>query len=243
MFFVHSWRRLDDPDNTEIGGTTLYVLDIIYNINKKFHCYFAKWWNSRLKLYCYDDIPRGIFTDQRWIDLVPAYFNVKIIKNPGFNMAPWNLSTRHLSIIKKKILVNDRYKLVFFHYSGFDSGANETVFNYYVKDKENIIYKLRNEYINEMNEFGQKTFGKPDWSYGTYENGEKISTEIRLLYRNKNYFEKIDTNPFLLSNEHLYNMMCPESNVIPYVPKWKRILKLFLPLRIRRCIKILLGLE
>lgn len=39
MFFVHIWRRLDDPDNTEIGGTTLYVLDIIYNINKKFHCY------------------------------------------------------------------------------------------------------------------------------------------------------------------------------------------------------------
>ena len=238
-------RNKIDIDNNELCALQhgVYNLGFLGVKNDLEGMSFAKWWNSRLNLYCYDDIPRGIFTDQRWIDLVPAYFNVKIIKNPGYNMAPWNLSTRHLSIINKKVLVNDRYELVFFHYSGFDSGANETVFNYYVKDKENIIYKLRNEYINEMNEFGQKTFGKHDWSYGIYENGEKINTEIRLLYRNKNYFEKIDTNPFLLSNEHLYNMMCLESKVISYIPKWKRILKLFLPLRIRRCIKILLGLE
>ena len=42
---------------------------------------FANWWNNRLQLYCYDDIPRGIFTDQRWVDLAPAYFDVYIMKN------------------------------------------------------------------------------------------------------------------------------------------------------------------
>lgn len=75
---------------------------------------FATWWKSRLELYCYDDIPRGIFTDQRWCDLAPAYFDVYILKNPGYNMAPWNLSTRKISYKDDKILVNSKYELVFF---------------------------------------------------------------------------------------------------------------------------------
>lgn len=27
---------------------------------------FLNWWNSRLMNYCYDDIPNGLFTDQKW---------------------------------------------------------------------------------------------------------------------------------------------------------------------------------
>lgn len=204
---------------------------------------FARWWNNRLKLYCYDDIPHGIFTDQRWIDLAPAYFDVKIIKNPGYNVAPWNLSKRELSIKNGKILVNNQYELVFFHFSGFDSGANETMLNYYVKNKDNIVYKLRDNYIQELEDFGQEKFGRYTWSYGMYESGELISQQVRLLYRDNDLSVKIDTNPFLLSNEHLLHILCPKNINITYISKWKRVLKLFIPFRIRRCIKILLGRE
>ena len=38
------------------------------------------WWAERLYLYCYDDMANGIFTDQKWIDLAPCFFNVKITK-------------------------------------------------------------------------------------------------------------------------------------------------------------------
>ena len=30
---------------------------------------FASWWEERLLSFCYDEIPRGLFTDQRWCDL------------------------------------------------------------------------------------------------------------------------------------------------------------------------------
>ena len=42
------------------------------------------WWAQRLRHFCHYDIPRGLFTDQRWIDLVPAQFDrVNIVPRPG----------------------------------------------------------------------------------------------------------------------------------------------------------------
>lgn len=234
-----------DIDNNELCALQhgVYNLGFLAVKNDSEGMKFARWWNNRLKLYCYNDIPHGIFTDQRWVDLAPAYFDVKIIKNPGYNVAPWNLSRRELSIIDGKILVNKQYDLIFFHFSGFDSGANEEMLNYYVKNKNNIVYKLRDDYIQELEGFGQKKFGKYIWSYGTYESGELISPKVRLLYRDNDSSMKIDTNPYLLSNEHLLHILSPKNINTAYTPKWKRILKLFIPYRIRRCLKILIGRE
>ena len=35
---------------------------------------FAAWWRDRLHRFCWDDVPGGLFVDQRWCDLVPALF-------------------------------------------------------------------------------------------------------------------------------------------------------------------------
>ena len=168
---------------------------------------FARWWRDRLGLFCYDDIPRGIFTDQRWVDFAPAYFNVYILKNPGYNMAPWNLSTRKLKFKNNKLIVNDEFELIFFHFSGFDSGANEKVFNRYVPDKEEDIYTLRNEYISQMNFYGQEKIGKHPWSYDYYVSGEKINQKTRILYRNKKLEHSINENPFSLNDKEIKKIL------------------------------------
>lgn len=201
---------------------------------------FAKWWKDRLELYCYDDIPKGIFTDQRWCDLAPAYFNVYILKNPGYNMAPWNLSTRKLELKNNKIIVNKQFELVFFHYSGFDSGANETVFNYYVPDKDNYIYTLRNEYIEKMNSKNQSALGKYKWTYDYYFNGEKIDKEVRIHYRDKKYFETIDVNPFALSNKHFHKIFGPnveKKNNNTEDSFVRKVFRKIVPFRIRKRLK------
>ena len=62
---------------------------------------FAAWWRDRLLQFCFDDIPSGLFTDQRWCDLVPAFFsNVHVLRDSGYNVASWNLSRRPISIEK-----------------------------------------------------------------------------------------------------------------------------------------------
>jgi hypothetical protein len=144
---------------------------------------FINWWTSRLAMFCYDDIPRGIFTDQKWIDLAPCFFNVYILKHPGYNIAPWNLSRRKVTKTQEEeYLVNDK-PIRFFHFSGFDSGANEGMINKYVPDRSNSIYPLRNQYVIELDKAGQKTIGETPWSYDYYFNGEKIDREARLIYR------------------------------------------------------------
>ena len=229
-----------DIDNNELCALQhgVYNLGFVGVKKSEEGLKFASWWNSRLQLYCYDDIPKGIFTDQRWVDLAPAYFNVYILKNPGYNMAPWNLSTRKLSEKNKKILVNDKYELVFFHYSGFDSGANETVFNYYVKDKNNIIFNLRNEYIEKMNKHGQKEIGKSKWTYSEYNDGNSISREVRIIYRNVGFDKIIDVNPFSLSDKHIREMIEP-SKYIPQkdVSLFRNIARIIIPFKLRKYLK------
>src|SRR6185295_16175407 len=69
---------------------------------------FAAWWDERLTQYCYDEPSSGIFVDQKWCELVPAFFNnVKIVRDPGCNVASWNLSKRQILIDRTgEILVN-----------------------------------------------------------------------------------------------------------------------------------------
>lgn len=143
---------------------------------------FVSWWASRLLDFCYDDIPGGLFTDQRWIDLAPCFFDVYVLRHPGYNLAPWNLSKRKVAQENGHLLVNGE-PLRFFHFSGFDSGANELMVSKYCPDFKDPVYKLRSEYILLQEEAGQSEIGLTKWSYSCYSNGIPISNKHRQYYR------------------------------------------------------------
>ena len=193
--------------------TGIYNLGFLGVNDKPEGLRFAKWWRDRLHLYCYDDIPRGIFTDQRWIDLAVVYFDCYIIKNLGCNMGPWNFSTRKLSRKNDKLMVNDKDELVFFHFSGFDSGSNLIVFNEYVKDKDAVEFELRNEYLADLDRMQQQKLGKYGWSYANYFSGEKISNSIRRRYRDLKYFDVITESPFSKSNSYFKKVLRQKINI------------------------------
>jgi hypothetical protein len=80
----------------------------------------VKWWNSRLKKYCESTPEAGIFTDQKWFDLSPAYFpQIKVLRHPGLNVGPWNIENRTLSLVDG-VFYCEGELLVFFHFSSFD---------------------------------------------------------------------------------------------------------------------------
>lgn len=162
---------------------------------------FIDWWASRLYQFCYADIPGGLFTDQRWIDLAPCFYDTRSFRHPGYNMAPWNVSRRRLTMNSAgEYIVNGDYPLRFFHFSGFDSGANESMINKYCPDTDGVIYKLRNHYVKLCEEAGQNELGAYPWSYNFYSNGDPIPNSHRLIYRDDKELQIRFPNPFDLNS-------------------------------------------
>jgi lipopolysaccharide biosynthesis glycosyltransferase len=86
---------------------------------------FVTWWQERLKNHCVIDKGRGLFVDQKWVNLAPLYFNgIYNFKHQGYNMAWWNTSERELLESEGKYFVNTKdQQLVFFHFSGYKPGS------------------------------------------------------------------------------------------------------------------------
>ncbi|MFH0800864.1 MAG: hypothetical protein V2A78_00545 [bacterium] len=169
---------------------------------------FINWWAARLDMFCYDDIARGIFTDQKWIDLAPCFFDVHILKHPGYNAAPWNLSMRRITG-SDPLLANGE-PLRFFHFSGFDSGANEAMLKKYVSDPGSPVHRLREDYLRALREHGQETLGKEPWSYDFFFSGERIDRRSRLAYRADGKLRESYPQPFAGSNSK-------------FLPSWKNM--------------------
>ena len=63
------------------------------------------WWGVRLERDCIVDPERGFFVDQRWIDLVPGMADdFYVLRDPGFNVAYWNLPTRTVERARRALV-------------------------------------------------------------------------------------------------------------------------------------------
>ena len=77
-----------------------------------------RWWERRCLDLGFSEGRTGLFVDQKWMNLLPGLFGgVAILRDPGCNMAYWNLHERTLSEGASGPLANG-VPLRFFHFSG-----------------------------------------------------------------------------------------------------------------------------
>lgn len=156
----------------------------------------VNWWCDRLYEFCQDNIPFGLFTDQRWMDFVPACFErVRIAREPEYNVATWNYTTRKLTGNMADGVLVDGRPLCFHHFSGVDSGNAEMMLRKYSKDAP-VVWELNHWYEQACAAQGQGTVSLTPWLYGFYDNGEKVSRDDRLLYRNNPDLQAEFPEPF-----------------------------------------------
>lgn len=162
---------------------------------------FAKWWRDRLIDFCYDNIPNGLFTDQKWVDLAPAFFDdLFILREKTYNVATWNLTHRHVTEGEEGQYFVDGKPLQFYHFSGFDSGAQEVMLEKYGRGNP-VLYKLRNWYIEEQEKEEQSVLGKKPSVFEFFSNGERISKEQRILYRSRHDLIQAFPNPMEVNDQ------------------------------------------
>ncbi|UNK18016.1 hypothetical protein MNQ98_26980 [Paenibacillus sp. N3/727] len=166
---------------------------------------FIDWWAERLYLYCYDDIANGIFTDQKWIDLAPCFFDVEIFKHRGYNFAPWSLLNCGMSEEDGVFYVKGD-PIRFVHFSGYGATA-QMCMSKWLPEGEHPFKKMYAKYSEIHDANDSDAISKTIWSYSCYSSGEKIDDAIRIAYR-KDYDVMFSVeNPFEYSDSYFKKML------------------------------------
>lgn len=157
---------------------------------------YANWWQKRLERFCYSDIPNGIFTDQKWNDIVPGIFpEVKILRDTRFNVAAWNTTNRKIVRTSDEKWEVDGKPVGFYHFTGIDSGAHHAMVRQFSCSPSDQI-KFVDIYVEKMHKAAQDPLCQRAWAFSTYLDGEKIDEKARIYVRDDKNMGKIFKNPF-----------------------------------------------
>jgi hypothetical protein len=143
---------------------------------------FASWWRDRLVGYCYDDIPRGLFTDQKWCDHAPVFFpSIAVLRHRGYNVASWNLSRRTVTIGRDGVIRAGGEELRFFHFTKLGT-VGRVMIERHAGEVSDVL-ELVAWYERLLQQLSPQGVPSGWWRYGTYDGGAAISRDDRLAHR------------------------------------------------------------
>lgn len=164
---------------------------------------FVQWWQGKLTRDCVVDIARGLFTDQKWIDLVPGmYPGVTIVREPGWNVAYWNLNHRRVERTVDGATTVDGAPLLFFHFSGFAPGAkllSKHQDRFTIEALPSAVRALTDGYAAALVDNGHDDCRGLPYAFGRLPSGTPIPDLVRRAYREQ--FPWDDPHPDLWTDE------------------------------------------
>lgn len=156
---------------------------------------FAKWWSDRLHDWCVDRRDIGVFVDQKWCNLIPCFFeDVKILRDPGYNVASWNLSHRRIHFDEDGCVKANGVPLRFYHFTKLGP-VGETMTRRYAGSNAEV-YELWWWYRQEVERATESGIPKGWWHYGRFDNGVEIEKHVRELFRDRNDLRAAFDDPF-----------------------------------------------
>lgn len=141
-----------------------------------------KWWEDRCLGLGFNDPAFGVFVDQKWMDLVPAYFDsFQVLRHPGCNVAYWNLHEREVTMRDGQYHVND-HPLVFFHFSGVRAQQPSELSRHQTRHQlipGSPLATLVGAYCAELLAGGHAQTAQLPYTYGTLDDGTPITPTMR----------------------------------------------------------------
>jgi glycosyltransferase involved in cell wall biosynthesis len=165
---------------------------------------FLRWWQGKLFRDCIVDPDRGIFVDQSWIDLVPGLFDqVCILRNPGYNIAYWNIAQRIVKHGPGGDWTVDGHPLAFFHFSGFNPLSPDNFSkhqNRFTLSNLGPAEILAREYASTLIDNGARMFTRLPYGFSTFADGTTIPDTFRRVYlKNDILRTRMGDDPFAYS--------------------------------------------
>jgi hypothetical protein len=147
---------------------------------------FLDWWEARCLSSGFIEQRSGLFVDQKWINFAPCFFpSVEIIRDPGCNVAYWNLHERLIVEKGGRYLVNGSSELKFFHFSGIDFRDPSRISkhqNRFTLLERGDLAPLFEAYRKEVLGNGYSAAADVRYTFGYFSNGVLITELARRVY-------------------------------------------------------------
>jgi len=157
---------------------------------------FADWWAERTYHLCRAEVENGLFTDQKWVNFAPVFFDgVAIVKSSRHNVATWNLTTRRLTGDFQNGFQVDGEPLGFYHFTGFDSGAHRVMA---IKNASAspAVQQLISWYEREIAIADRDPISEWPWAFGHFSDGTFIEPGHRWFYRENRDLQRAFPDPY-----------------------------------------------
>lgn len=177
------------PNDGAPYAETLLLVDGVFNLGfiavskAEETIRFLEWWERGCLALGYNERWSGLFVDQKWINLVPCYFDTSsIIKHPGCNVAYWNLHERKLTKPNGAWTVNQDAFLLFFHFSGMSVDSGTMISKH--TDQFDLVSRpelreLFGGYRELLIRHGIHDASTHRYAFGEFDNGVPVSKFLR----------------------------------------------------------------
>ena len=149
---------------------------------------FLDWWSERLARECVVAPYEHRFVDQRWIDFVPGMYDHFILRDPGCDVAHWNLWGRTLTWTRERYEV-DGEPLRFYHFSGFDPEQPDVLSKHQgstprvLLEENPALQRLCAEYAKRLLASGYRETAAFRYGFDRLPSGVPVGRELRATYR------------------------------------------------------------
>lgn len=145
------------------------------------------WWWQQTRRRALNNVQQQMFTDQRWADYMPSLFSHHLLKDPGYNVAYWNLHERPLTRSQGRIYARN-VPLRLFHFSGFDP-RTRWLLSRHQGDRPRILLSehpvlaaLCDDYAASLDHAGFATSIQRPYGWDLSADGLAMTGRIRRLY-------------------------------------------------------------
>lgn len=106
-----------------------------------------EWWAKCCYYRCEKNAIRGLFDDQKYLDLIPIIEPAtKVLNHKGCNVAEWNIENCKRVLVNGKVLIDDIWPIIFVHF-------NKTTVQSFINGNDELLKFYFDQYVLSLKKY------------------------------------------------------------------------------------------